>query len=264
MFRGVLHEALAANDAALETIAAQQDMDRHVALGLTANQLLGFNIEQWIKCYRTLILVRLGLFEEAESWLAKVTQVDPDHVDYVVQFIPHVAQVELAWWRGDPRLAELHAGLVVEYALKAKAPYLRAYGTVATAMARSTAGDFAGAADILHRGLMLARQASAGRELEPRMLSELADAQLGAGDAHAASATAAEAITLARRRTHRISEAHACMTRARALLLTNEEAPDEDPKALLMRAKHLIEISGVRVLDRLLARAQAEVETARQ
>jgi class 3 adenylate cyclase/tetratricopeptide (TPR) repeat protein len=263
-FAGRLHEALAANDAALATIAAQQDMDRHVALGLTANQLLGFNIEQWIKCYRTLILVRLGRFEEAEHWLAVVTQIDPNHVDYVVQFIPHVAQVELAWWRQDPRAAALHADLVVEYATKAKAPYLRSYGTVATALARSTAGDFTGAAGILHRGLVLARQAPAGRELEPRILAELAGAQFEAGDIAAAAVTAAEAISVGRHRTHRICEAHACMTRARALLRTGTAAPGEDPKALLRRAEHLIEISGVRVLDRLLATTQMEVEAARQ
>jgi len=143
-FAGRLREALAANDSALATIAEQKDMNRDVALGLTANQLLGFDIEQWIKCCRTLILVRLGRSDEAESWLARVTKIDPERVDYVVQFLPHMAQVELAWLRGDASAAALHAGFVVDYGAKAKAPHVRSYGTAATALARSAAGDFAG------------------------------------------------------------------------------------------------------------------------
>lgn len=241
---GLLRQALAANDTALAIIAEQQGVNRHLAQGLTANQLLGFDLEHWIRCYRTMILARLGRIEEADSWVARVTQREVDRVDYVVQFIPHMAQVELAWSRGDPQTADRHAGFVADYAEKGKSPYVRSYGIVASALARSAAQDFAGAADILGRGLAVTRQAHAGRELEARMLAELADAQFGAGDFGAAAATAEEACDVARRRTHRISEAHACIVRARALVRTRRPG-ERRPSATYSHARRSLSNSRV-------------------
>lgn len=261
---GLLREALAANDAALATMVEQPGVDRHLAVGLTANQLLGFDLEHWIKCYRTMILARLGRLEEARAWVERVTQIDLDRVDYVVQFIPHMAQVEMARSHGDAQTATRHAEFIVDYAAKGNSPYVRSYGIVASALARSAAHDFAGAADILSRGLAVTRQAHAGRELEARMLAELADAQLGAGDSGAAAITAAEACDIAGRRTHRISEAHACIVRARALVRTKELGEKQALGHLLTRARQLIDISGTRALDEPLAAAHNEVETSRQ
>ncbi len=96
------------------------------------------------------------------------------------------------------------------------------------------------------------------------MLAELADAQFGDGNAAASALTSAEAIEVARRRTHRISEAHACIIRARSLVRTGVDAARGELPALLSRANYLIQVSGARVLDKPLAAAEAEVETALQ
>src|ERR1700688_4042843 len=59
---GRLNEALNAGAVALAAISEQGGFDTNVTLGMNANQILGFDIEQWIKCLRTRILVRLGRF----------------------------------------------------------------------------------------------------------------------------------------------------------------------------------------------------------
>src|SRR5579871_510077 len=56
---GRLNEALDAGDVALTTIAEQSGFHGNVTLGLNPNQILGFDVEHWIKCLRTRILVSL-------------------------------------------------------------------------------------------------------------------------------------------------------------------------------------------------------------
>ena len=69
---GRLNEALDAGTVALSATTEQGGFDSSVILGLNANQLLGFDVVYWIKCFRTRILVRLGRFGEAREWLADV------------------------------------------------------------------------------------------------------------------------------------------------------------------------------------------------
>lgn len=258
---GLLHEALAANDAALAAIA---DMDADVTLGMNVNQLLGFDIEQWIRCYRTMILVRLGRFEEAETWLARVLQIDPGRVDYVVQFIPHVASVEIAWRRGDAPTAQRHASKVLEYAQESAVPYIRAHAASSTALAKSTAGDFAGASADLRAGIDFARKARAGRELEPRMMAELAEARYRAGDVRNAIEVSDEALDMARRRAHRLVECHASAIRALALVDTGEGDGQPEAGALMDRAEELLVVTGGKIFEPLLRHARLQVETRRQ
>ncbi len=183
---GRLNEALNAGEVALATITEQGGFDSNVTLGLNPNQILGFDVEHWIKCLRTRILVRLGRFREAEQRLAEVLQAVPERVASVVQFIPHFASVEMAWGVGNPKLARPHAAKVAELAEQSGTPYLRVAALASAGLANATAGEFTAGAHQLREAIDFARSARAGLEFEARMLADFADALYRAGDLSAA------------------------------------------------------------------------------
>lgn len=260
-FAGLLNESLAANTAALDGLVNRTEFHAQVLPGLNVNQVLGFDVEHWIKCLRSRILVLLGRFTEAEEWLARVLAVEASRVDPVVQFLPHLASVDLAWCRGDPDAAERHAREVLAFADQSAIPYLRSCAFVCTGSAKITAGDFGRALRVLTDGLSFARRAKAGLEYEARMLADLADAHYRSGDSPRAAAVAKEAIDVARRRTARLAECHASIVRAAALI--DETAGQHIEVAeLFERAEQLIAVSGGKIFEPMLMRERSRLSTA--
>jgi class 3 adenylate cyclase/tetratricopeptide (TPR) repeat protein len=262
---GLLKEALAANDSALAVIAEQRNLEGDVILGLSVRQLLGFDVEHWIKCTRARILVGLGQFDEAADWIESLLRFTAGRADpAVTQFIPHVALVEIASCRDDAAAARANATRVNEYAEQTAIPYLRVAALGCAGLAKSTAGDFAGAAREFRNAIDFARHAKVGLEFEPRLLGDLADTHYRSGDAASATEIAAEAIEIARRRTHRYAECHACITRAAALISMGGGVRGEEATQLLRHAEQLLHITGAAVLQSKLEKAKSLVEMARQ
>ena len=242
---GRLNEALTANDTALAAFESRNRNDGQVVLGLDIDQVLGFDVEHWVKCLRTRVLVWLGRHDEAEIWIARVSQVATDVVNPVVQFIPHFAAVELAWHRDDAVSADRHATIVAEYADRSVAPYLQAMSQACRGLASIAAADFARAETCLTDALSNARHAKAGLELEARLLAPLADTHLRAGDAARAAKVAAEAMDVARRRTDRLAECHAGVVAVRA--------GGESDAALVARTRLLANETGASLLQSVLS-----------
>jgi class 3 adenylate cyclase/tetratricopeptide (TPR) repeat protein len=239
---GRLNEALNAGAVALAAITEQGGFETNVTLGLNANQILGFDIEHWVKCLRTRILVGLGRFGEAKERLAEVLQTAPKGVVPVVRFIPHAASVEMAWRLGDADLAHQHAKKVAELADESAMPYLRVAAMACAGLAKATAGDFTVAANDLREAIDFARRARAGLEFEARMLADSADALYCSGDIGAALEVSEEAITVARRRTDRIAECHASLIRG--LAVADGGSDDGEANRLLEHAEQLLSVSG--------------------
>jgi tetratricopeptide (TPR) repeat protein len=258
---GQLREALAANDVALETTADQQGPDGKIVLGLNISQLLGFDVEYWSKCRRARMLVWLGRFDEAEQWLTRVLQVEPERIDPHVQFSPHTAGVELAWHLGDARLAEQHVHMVDEYLAQSPTPYLHVVALGCHGLAACTAGDFPAAEQKFRDALELGRRAKAGLEFEARLLAQLADTQYRAGKPRLAAETAAEAIDVARRRSDRLGECHATIVAAAAQCASGQPA---EAVALCERAEALLHITGAAAFEPMLARTRQNIETSRK
>ena len=252
---GRLMDAIAANDMALTAFAARDEQPAPATSGITLNQLFGFDVEHWVKCLRTRILVWLGRFEEADLWIARVTQVDPAAIDHVVQFIPHFAAVELAWHRGDARSAEQHANIVGDYAEQSTLPYLRIRARACLGLAASTSGDFENAGHHFRAALTCGRNANAGLEFEARLLANLADTHHRAGNDTLAADTAAEAIAVAHRRTDRLAECHASVVAVAA-------SGGRDP-ALLARARALLAETGAFVLEPIMTRRSIDASVVR-
>ena len=255
---GRLNEALDAGAVALAAISEQGGFEANVTLGLNANQILGFDVEHWIKCLRTRILVRLGRFGEAKERLAEVLQAAPERVAAVVEFIPHFASVELAWGIGDPQLAHRHAARVAELAEQSATPYLQVAAMACAGLAKGAAGDFTAAAHDLRAAIDFARRARAGLEFEARMLADFADVLYRGGDLDASLEASEEATAVAKRRTDRVAECHASLVRGMALAAAGGR--DGEATQQLEQGERLLSISGAAFFKPRLAHLRSRLE----
>lgn len=259
---GRLGEALDAGQLALAAIAEQGGFHNNVTLGLNPNQILGFDVEHWIKCLGTRILVRQGRFAEAEQQIAEVLRAEPERSAAVVQFIPHFSMVEMAWSRGRPELARPHAARIADLAEQSGTPYLRVAAIASAGLASAAAGDFKMAVPQLRQAIDFARSARAGLEFEARMLADLAEALYRAADFDAALQTADEAFLVARRRTDRIAELHAIVLRGLIICALGSTSHDE-LDGLVSEAQNLLKVSGAAYFEPQLDQLRLHLERRR-
>jgi adenylate cyclase len=247
---GLLREALAASDAAMKEVSHVEKFD---------HQFLGYNVDHWIMSLRARILVRLGRFAEGQECLDRLLEIEDTLLDPTVQFIPHLGYVDLAWCRGDTRLAEKHAERIAEIADKCGLPYIRVYAFACAGTAKALVKDFAGAERDLIEGLQFVRKATASMGFEPEILASLADCYLRMSEAERAAAVAAEAIEVARQRGTRLAECRATITQAAALIAEHGSARLAEAEDLFRRAERLIEVTGARIYERLLTQERITV-----
>jgi tetratricopeptide (TPR) repeat protein len=247
---GLLNEALAANNAAMQGLSNVEMFD---------HEFLGYNVEHWVMGLRGRILVRLGRFAEAQQCLNMLLRIEQTLLDPTVQFIPHLGYVDLAWCRGDAALAEKHALRVSEIAEKSGIPYLRVYAFACIGTAKSIAGDFAAAAREFTEGLQFVRRATASMGYEPEMLASLADCHYQMNEPQQAVAVATEAIDVARQRCTRLAECRASITYGAALLAEHGSARVHEAENLFRRAGELIRITGARIYEPLLMQERTRI-----
>ena len=111
--------------------------------------------------------------------------------------------------------------------------------------------------------LEMARQRGAGLDKEARLLAQLAETHLRAGEAVRAGNTAADAIVIARRRTDRYAECHAAIVGGMALAVGGRIDGPGEAAELLGEADKLVALTGAAVFRSLLERAQLLVDTGK-
>jgi adenylate cyclase len=247
---GLLEEALAANDAALEGVSSIEKFD---------HQFLGYSVEHWATSLRGRILARLGQFEEAQRCFEVMLSIDKPVADPTVQFIAHLGYIDIAWCRDDAPSAELHASRVAEIAQKHGSPYLRVFAFACGGTAKSIAKDFAGAVREFTDGLTFVRKTKAAMEYEAEILASLCDCHYRAGEFELAEISAKEAIDIARQRSSRLPECRASITYGATLVARHGSARYDHAEALFLRAEELIRLSGARIYDAHLALERARL-----
>jgi class 3 adenylate cyclase/tetratricopeptide (TPR) repeat protein len=240
---GKLREALEASNAALMNVARIEP---------SVEAAVGFNIERWVQSLRSRLLVRAGDFAAARVNIAGLIADEAAHPDPAVQFIPHLAFVELAWLTDDARLAHHHATHIEDIAQRTGVPYVAVYGEACQGVALSLAGNHVAAIQRLQKALSLARQVYAGLGYEPEILTYLAEVHLADGLAAEAVKLAEEAIAVSIKRGARLAECRATIALARALRAEQGGAPHSRANHLMERARQLIEETGARAFQRLL------------
>jgi class 3 adenylate cyclase/tetratricopeptide (TPR) repeat protein len=245
-YAGKLREALQASDAALSNISDIQTS--HEAL-------LGFNIERWVESLRARLLVRIGNFSAAKQNIARLTSSENEH-NPAIQFIPHLAGVEMAWLTQDQKLAELHSGRLDEIATSSNIPYVAVYAAACRALALSLSGNHVAAIQKLESAIRLATEAYAGMEYQSEMLAFLAEIHLKSNSPTAAFRVAERGMAVARERHARLAECRCTIILALVLGEGQLSHPDYQASDLLARARRLIEETGALPYEDLLVAAQ--------
>jgi len=265
MLAGLVGDALSANNAAFALIEREDQgaagvvgVARSGALGLTAGQMVGFNIPYWLKCLQVGTLVNLGRFADADERLARLFQADPADADLLHQGIPHDVAVKLAWFRNDTLAATRHANQVTRLATQAANPYWSVVASNCQGLAASTAGDFTKADGFFQEALDVSRRGRAGLEFEARILAFQAANLMRAGDPRRAGEVAAEAIGVARRKADRIAECHASLVAAEVYLTRSGSQHTREVRALLNRANVLIDETGAKAYEAMMLRVRAQ------
>jgi adenylate cyclase len=246
-YAGKLREGLQASDTALAHIA---DVNK------SHEALLGFNVERWVESLRARLLVRMGNFTAAAQSIAKLTASEKDHPDPAVQFIPHLAGVELAWLTLDAKLADLHCVRIDEIATSSRIPYVAVYAAVCKALVLSLSDNHVAAIQKLESAIRLATEAYAGMEYHSEMLALLAEIHLRSNSPTAAFRVAERGIAVARERHARLAECRSTIILALVLSEGKLSHPNYQASDLLVRARRLIEETGALPYESLLAAAQ--------
>jgi tetratricopeptide (TPR) repeat protein len=260
---GLLREALEANDAALAVIEAPGDPNAGAVLGHSVEHRVGFNVAHWVSCLRPGLLIGLGRWDEADLWLARLMQIEDDRIEPIIQYIPHLAAVELAWHRGNTASAKWHAAEVVRYAEQSAIPFVLVSALHCQGLSMAAEGDLGTTEQHFLVALDMARQRGAGLDKEARLLAQLAETHLRAGEAVRAGNTAADAIVIARRRTDRYAECHAAIVGGMALAVGGRIDGPGEAAELLGEADKLVALTGAAVFRSLLERAQLLVDTGK-
>jgi adenylate cyclase len=258
MLAGFTREALHANSAALDLMDDERRGSTGVVLGLTAGQMVGFDVRSWIKIIQVRPLIMLGRFSDADERLARLFQVDPADAEPLHVGVPHWYAVELAWFREDTLAATRHANQIARFATQAAIPYWFVAASYCQGLAASTVGDFTEADGFFQQALDASRRGKAALELEARMLAFQADNLMRAGDSKRAREVAAEAIGVARRKTDRLAECHASLVAASACLTRGGSQNAEEADGLLDRANALIAETGAKAFEPMMLRVRAQ------
>lgn len=240
---GKLREALQANTAVLENIDKIEPA--HEAI-------IDLNIERWVRGMRARLLIRSGQTAAGKSIAEELIADEAAHPDPTVQFIPHLACVELAWLTNDPALATRHASRIVEIANNSANPYVAVYAEACHGVALSLAGNHEAAIPLLDRALDLARQVYAGLNYEPEILAYLAEVHLSDGQIDRAISRAREAIQVSSSRGARLTECRAVIALGRA----SAHSGAADAHLHLARAHALIDETGASAYRALIQSGQ--------
>ena len=238
-FAGFLRQSFGAGEEALLLLSRQSSADTERMFGFKIEHLLGFKLEHWARCLNARTIVRMGRLEEAEERLAGLIGAEHATTNPLVQFIPHLASIEVAWSRRDATGAEKHAVIVAEYAQQTRVPYLRAVALLCSGIAACMALRFDDAVGELSGALELCERLKAGAEFEPYMLAFLAAAHLGADECDAAAEGYRRGMAAARRRTDRVAEFQLCLLAQEIASRSSTLACRWDPSSLHARAQVL-------------------------
>ncbi|MHB8268390.1 ATP-binding protein [Bradyrhizobium sp.] len=261
MYAGFVSDALKTISAALNLIDDERPGAAGVVLGLTVGQMVGFDVRHWIRCLQVRALVMLGRFSDADERLARLFQADPAEAELLHQGLPHYYAVELAWFRSDTLAATRHANQLVRIATRAAVPYWLALASFCQGLDASIGGDFTEANSFFQQALDASRRGKAGLEFEARMLAFQADNLMRAGDDERAGEVAAEAIAVARRKADRLSECLANVVAAEVCLTRRGSQHATEARALLDRARSLIDETGAKAYEPMMLRVRAQAAT---
>ena len=224
---------------------------------------LGFSANVWARAQRGGLLIYLGRLIEGSDDLVQAMQLSREQNQLDLLPMASRGYVALQWILDDVDAAMTEAEAMVTHAERLGSPYalVGAYWGFGRALLMQDRGADAAAA--MERALSIANDRIVYLEYEGSMLALLAEAERARGDLDRSRALAERAVTAARRRGMRVSEAEALVSLGRVLLADVRESDRDDAARALGSALEIADESGSRPLKALASVELAEVARLR-
>jgi len=231
------------------------DGDRSLGAGLGWTRPYG-----WAEMWRACLIMWSGRLAEARvagerALLASQEDGDSENQLWTQCNLSQFAEIELR----DSGFALPHARSACELAERAGGVYGQVWAQACLGVAHTTRQEWGSAIHALQRALSLARERRSSLDTEAWHMARLASAQLGAGDATGARASARAALDLTRRRHTRFHEIPARIELARAIVATDGAACAADVEQHLERALSLVGEVGAFAFTPQVHRAYSEL-----
>jgi len=232
---GRVREALAVSEEGLARICGAVKLD---------DRVLGFSTRIWLKGLRAQSLMYAGRLDEARAGLDALLEDLDGESDVALHQQAANAYVELAGLLGDADLAGRYAAMSASLAEQAGSPYGHVYALTMQGIAHAVGSNWDRANAHLSEGLILAHRTRSGRELEARILIELARVQGGMGDVAGALETVDKSIAVAQDRRARVTECLGQIVRASIGLAAYDPTHLAVVDDALVRAESLLRETG--------------------
>ncbi len=207
--------------------------------------------------FRGMAFVELGRLDDAAADLDRASAYSAEQpTPYIWAQAWHVVR---AFRSGDVTGALAYARRTLERAEGVGDTVTKVLAHVVLGVALVANEEWAAAEEAERHALEVARMSRVGFGVTAWALCFLAEARLGRGDSRAALELAEEALTEARASGGRLFEMDALLTRARALLRSEEASRAVEARRTLAEVEALIEQTGAHCRDPVLHEISAEV-----
>ena len=231
----------------------------------------GFGPSNWVVMMTGWLLFETGHPEEAGRELERALVLAREHGETELLGFANELSSYVAAFVGDPGRALDHARQAFEIAERIGSTFSRTSAYDALGSVHLANRDWAAAASAFEQALAIVRERGIGLHWEPRILAELAEAQLGAGAVDNARTMAEDAVRRARQLSTKVTECRALLTFARTLVRSEGAAAREPVAVALAQALALVQETGAGLYEpgiRLelaeLARLTGDDETHRR
>ena len=204
----------------------------------------GFSPSNWMVMMSGWLLFDTGHPEEAARELERARSLAREHGETELLGWAHELSAHVAAFRGDSDRALDHARQAFDIAERIGSSFSRTSAYDALGCVHLANRDWASAASAFEQALSIVRERRIGLHWEPRILAELAEAQLGGGDVERARATAEDAVRRVHDLSTKVTECRALLTFARVLLRSEGAAARGPVEAALGQALALVAETG--------------------
>jgi tetratricopeptide (TPR) repeat protein len=221
----------------------------------------GFDPSHWVVMMTGWVLFDTGHPAEAARELERAIGLARAHGETELLGWAHEMSAYVAAFRGDPARALDHARQAFAIADRIGSSFSRTSAWDALGCVHLAAREWALAAEALEAALALVHERRTGLHWTPRILAELAEAQLGAGDVARARATAEDAAERVASLGTKVTECRVRLTLGRVLLASGDAG--DRAAAALDRALALVAETGAGLYEPQIRRARAELARLR-
>jgi tetratricopeptide (TPR) repeat protein len=215
--------------------------------------------EAWCHAQKGGFLISLGELDEAERSIEHGRSIARGQGDIETVGFCHQWSTLLAYYRGDPEAALVHAQQALEIAERTGSAFSRTWSWSFLGWAHSARGEWQQAIAAIERAMAIAKERRTAAEGTGLRLMMLGESYFGLGDAERALALVKEGLAVADAQGAFFNQIYGNRALARILLASAGPAAHVEIEEALARALELVRQTGARADEPLLRVELAEL-----